>query len=442
VSTVLPYAERIRFFDLESAQRDVKALQPYLSRVLSAAWEEYIAKCGQTSHPGEKDQLFRKMVSAENNHFEKLFEGHFGSSYAESVTSLTNIFSEGVYGIRTHIALSSFISSHFRRSIIGKRLLGRSRGIFLYDVATRILSFDLSCISAAMSVQDISKEKRKHEALEMSIQEFNNTVEGVLEALESASSVFVASSGELRSAVNISHDRSELTSSSIDEIVASVDETLSVMETLSTIGLTVSEAAERGQHHSRTAKDAIANSDRAFQQLANTIDQIGDLVQSIARIASQTNLLALNATIEAARAGEAGRGFSVVAGEVKSLANETSRATESIREWIKKTQAQKHELVMLASNAADVIDDVIEATSTITEIIPRQRSAAKDMYKKFRHSAAASKNVALAVREVQSAITIVGSQTSKLLAASEGLSGTATDLSRQVDVFFNGVRAS
>ncbi len=76
-----------------------------------------------------------------------------------------------------------------------------------------------------------------------------------------------------------------------------------------------------------------------IRELSQAAARIGDFIGLISNIASQTNLLALNATIEAARAGDAGKGFSVVASEVKELASQTAKATDEIESQISAIQA-------------------------------------------------------------------------------------------------------
>src|SRR3546814_19861251 len=99
----------------------------------------------------------------------------------------------------------------------------------------------------------------------------------------------------------------------------------------------------RAARMSRQATEEAERGDSRIQALAATAQQIGDVITLIQDIAEQTNLLALNATIEAARAGEAGKGFAVVASEVKSLASQTARATEEIRSQIEEIQSASRE---------------------------------------------------------------------------------------------------
>jgi len=95
----------------------------------------------------------------------------------------------------------------------------------------------------------------------------------------------------------------------------------------------VHKIAEQVDRSRRISSEAVARAEKAdarIADLAQAAARIGDVVQLINSVAAQTNLLALNATIEAARAGDAGRGFAIVAQEVKALAAQTAKATEEI----------------------------------------------------------------------------------------------------------------
>ncbi len=132
------------------------------------------------------------------------------------------------------------------------------------------------------------------------------------------------------------------------------------------------EAARRG---GSVVNSAISGFDRVAEtvegaaaridSLAQASAQIGDIITQIDDIAAQTNLLALNATIEAARAGEAGKGFAVVANEVKHLANQTSRATEDIRNRI---GSLRQELDHIVGTMRDGHQAVAEGRGAMSEV--------------------------------------------------------------------------
>jgi methyl-accepting chemotaxis protein len=116
-------------------------------------------------------------------------------------------------------------------------------------------------------------------------------------------------------------------------------------------------------------------STRKVGSLSSAAGQIGEVVNLIRDIAEQTNLLALNATIEAARAGDAGRGFSVVASEVKSLANQSAKATEDIALHIAEIQAATNDAVLSINEISTVMNEANEYAAAIAKAVGDQSLA-------------------------------------------------------------------
>jgi methyl-accepting chemotaxis protein len=119
--------------------------------------------------------------------------------------------------------------------------------------------------------------------------------------------------------------------------------------------------------------NVVRESAGTIQNLGKSSDQIGEIIGVIEHIADQTNLLALNAAIEAARAGEQGRGFAVVADEVRKLAEQTTKATKQIAGMIQQIQADSHGAVRTMANATKQVDDGIvladHAGASLHEIV-------------------------------------------------------------------------
>jgi methyl-accepting chemotaxis protein len=158
----------------------------------------------------------------------------------------------------------------------------------------------------------------------------------------------------------------------------------------------ITEISEQVRRGSGLGREAVvrANASRAtIDALSKAANQIGDIVTVINDIASRTNLLALNATIEAARAGEAGRGFTVVASEVKMLATQTGKSTQQIGAKVAEIQATTREVVAALSSVAEAIDQLSDVTVSVSAAIEQQRDAAVNFAASARDTSAATSDV-------------------------------------------------
>lgn len=158
----------------------------------------------------------------------------------------------------------------------------------------------------------------------------------------------------------------------------------------------ISEISEQVRLGSGLGREAVARATASraiIDALSRAADQIGDIVIVISEIASQTNLLALNATIEAARAGEAGRGFSVVASEVKMLATQTGKSTGQIGAKVAEIQATTREVVSALTGVAGAIDQLSDVTGSVAAAIEQQRNATENFAASARETSAATSDV-------------------------------------------------
>ena len=109
-----------------------------------------------------------------------------------------------------------------------------------------------------------------------------------------------------------------------------------------------------------------------MERLSKSSADIASIIKVINNIAEQTNLLALNATIEAARAGEAGKGFAVVASEVKTLAQESAKSTENITQNIKRTMEDTEMALQKINEITEIIKQVNDISNTIASAVEEQ----------------------------------------------------------------------
>jgi len=188
--------------------------------------------------------------------------------------------------------------------------------------------------------------------------------------------------------------------------------------------------------------ERVQSSARTVENLGSRSDQIGAIVGTIEDIADQTNLLALNAAIEAARAGEQGRGFAVVADEVRALAERTTRATREISEMIKAIQQETRGAVLIMEEGVDevargtekaagsgrALELILEKISAVTNQINLVAVAAEEQ-------TATTSEISSNMLQITDVIAGTSRGTQESAVAAEELNGNAEELQRLVQQF-------
>jgi methyl-accepting chemotaxis protein len=296
-------------------------------------------------------------------------------------------------------------------------------------------------MAAAQDAERKAKEKRA-EQIAVRTTAFDNVIKMVLGTVSAASQQMEASAQTMQAAAEETNVQSTAVAAASEQAAANVQTVASATEELSS---SISEISRQVSESSKVVTKAVEEANLTkdmVRGLDEAAGRIGKVVALITDIAEQTNLLALNATIEAARAGEAGKGFAVVASEVKNLANQTAKATEEIGGQISGIQQATKQSVEAIERIFKTIENVNQISTTIASAVEEQGAATQEIARNVEQAAAGTQEVSSNISGVTQAAGETGQVATQVLSAAQELARQSTTLRSEVDAFLADIKAA
>ncbi|MEX0759320.1 MAG: methyl-accepting chemotaxis protein [Tistlia sp.] len=303
----------------------------------------------------------------------------------------------------------------------------------------------------ALEMQALRRRQEEEEARSAETQragllamaeELEGSVKAVLDGLTGATETMQSHAHQITEAIEGSARQIAAAGSASEEASANVQAVAGAAEELTA---SIAEIGRQTQDSLRMTEEAVTTTkgtNDQIQSLARAAERIGEVVSLISDIAEQTNLLALNATIEAARAGEAGKGFAVVASEVKNLATQTAKATDEIGQQIASIQSETSQSVTAIATVTGIVGKVSEIAGHISGSVDEQNSATQEIVRNIGEAAIGTAEVSRNVVGAGQVATETGTAAQEMRVASERVAEQSLALDQALGRFLSKLRAA
>jgi methyl-accepting chemotaxis protein len=472
MSTDRFHAERLAFIGVDEAMRTaLREAQPLVARVLPEVLDQFYVKVSAT--PGAKkffaDQaMMRHAKEMQVKHWTHVISGKFDDDYIKSVTRIGEAHHRLGMEPRWYIGGYSFILSGLLRAIElempegmfnGKAVRDKKAALQSAVIKAAMLDMDYSIsvyieraeeARRAADARTVAERKaadervgdEKRSTMQKLAGDFEKAVGDIIATVSSASNELEASARGMTHTADSTEQLSARVAASSSDAQSNVESVAGATEELAASVREISRQVHDSNRIASEAVDQAQKTDARISELSHAAGRIGDVLKLITAIAEQTNLLALNATIEAARAGEAGKGFAVVASEVKALAGQTAKATEEIASQISDMQMATADSVTAINEIGGTIRKVSEIIGAISAAVEEQGAATAEIARNVQQAAHGTGEVVKNIGEVSRGASETGTAASQMLAATQSLAKEGAMLKSEVTRFLDGVRAA
>jgi len=323
--------------------------------------------------------------------------------------------------------------------------LQRRDEIGVLAVAVDSLKVEAQAAESLRKEQERIKQEAEQQRTQSMLSLANHFESSVVTVVKTISNGAIYSSDVSKSLVNVvdtvvSH--SAEAASAARNVDGNIQSISSATEELADSINEISKQVKYSTEVSSSVVEKTTQTDVIMQELVGAVQKISGVVDLINNIAGQTNLLALNATIEAARAGDAGKGFSVVANEVKQLALQTSRATGEIIQQIDAVKSATGRSSESMRDVLEVINSVREVSTFIASAVERQSAATREIHNTLNGAAEGARAVSEFIDTMAGTISQMGGEADNVAKLSSTLGTEVGVLNQEVGSFLRTVRTT
>ena len=422
-------AERMDFMKLDAASlKRVASLAPVLKRELPAALGKLYDRIRQTKGVSDffpTQAHIERAKASQENHWGTIASGNLSGAYFEKVRRIGETHARigldphwyiGGYALIIEHLIDSVVAEHQPRSFgraaakselkeLGASLaalvktvlldVGASISIYLDAAAEARLEGEAETITReresvsqllGASLAEVAQKNLTHrmsanlpdvyKQLQVDFNDAVDQIDGTLITAAGIVSTLHTGLSEIAKAADDLSSRTEQQAASLQETASAMSAiTATVAQTTASVRQ-AQEAAVAAENAAKQSVDVVHTTVEAMGKISGSSRQIAQIIGVIDEIAFQTNLLALNAGVEAARAGDAGRGFSVVAAEVRALAQRTAEAAKEIKQLISTSTVQVNDGVNLVDATGSALEMIANQIRTISAVVSEISSSA------------------------------------------------------------------